>query len=303
MDIGPGSPAYEKFNNDETAFKFMAEELIRGRLLVVLGAGVSVFYGMPNWNELLEEVTEGDPKLANTANQSNPLWADNIRRKKFDGDNLRFKNAIHSVLYGDDAAGLNTLLIHENQTLRAIGALCTQSSRGCVSSLVTFNYDCLVEQYFAFHGVDARPVWRENHLNENADIAVFHPHGYLPHAELGDKASDAIVLARSHYQAAEESLWQEKLKYLLSSHFVLFLGLSGEDDRLAKINRQISKTHFHAHNNGFWAYRVCSDGDALSDDWEENGVFCKQVPDQKQGIPEILYKICQAAAKKRRKTQ
>jgi hypothetical protein len=301
VDIVPGSPNYEKFNNDQTAFEFMAEELIKGRLLIVLGAGVSIFYGMPDWNELLEEICDGDLSLAKEANQSNTLWADNIRRKKFGGDDVKFKNAVHSVLYGDEDAGLNTLLIHENKTLRAIGALCTQSSRGCVNSMVTFNYDCLVEQYFAFHGLDARPIWRENHLNENSDIAVYHPHGYLPHSELDDKASDTIVLARSHYEAAEDSLWQEKLKYLLSSHFVLFLGLSGEDDRLAKINRQIQKKHFHAEINGFWAYRVCADDDALSDDWEERGVFCKKVPDQKEGIPDILYQICQAAAKKRRR--
>ena len=46
--------------------------------------------------------------------------------------------------------------------------------------MITFNYDDLLEIYLEFHGLVVEPIWRDEHWASNADIRIYHPHGFLP---------------------------------------------------------------------------------------------------------------------------
>ena len=183
--------------------------------------------------------------------------------------------------------------------IRAIGALVSQSLRGKVASILTFNYDDLVEQYTSFHGYVVQSVVSERYLASVADVIVYHPHGFLPEkAKLEDFKSN-IVLTRRDYERAMDELWQETILKLFSTHLVLFIGQSGADARISAIlaNAKGKNPYITRFGLPYYGLRLCSEGDTLKTTWESRGIFCKTLGDLEQEIPQFLFDLCQFAAR------
>ncbi len=290
----------KNWTDDQKVLNFLADRLQEGNLMIFLGAGVSNFYGMPDWANLLENITNNGKKHSIAfQGHSFPSWAEEIQHELFPDDKPAFNAAIHSALYPDEQfENFDLYKIADNKTLRSIGALCHGSRRGFVQKIITLNYDCLLEAYFKFHGVDFQEIYEETFAEKRADVTIYHPHGYLPHANISNIKSENIVITRDDYEQASSSRWEDSLHTLLRTHFTLFIGLSGADDRVSNL---ISKSkecnpYITNHELPYCGYRIASEDAPMKQQWERRGVYCKEVKNLSDEIPKFLFEICRVAA-------
>lgn len=61
----------DDFNNEDQVRSYLANQLVLGRLSVVLGAGISYHFGLPLWNKLVQRLYEGTPNSMPTGDHSN----------------------------------------------------------------------------------------------------------------------------------------------------------------------------------------------------------------------------------------
>lgn len=267
--------------------------------MLVLGAGVSVFYGLPRWRDLLSELKHNDVGHSIPENPDDyPGWAQQILDELFDGDETALQVAVSNGLYGPPGTEIDINAIHEDRTLRALCALSSGSHRGKVSSIVTFNYDSLLESYFGYEGLSARPFIDVNQPQQSADVTVYHPHGYLPHRDLGQKSSTEIVLATTQYDRAVRTQWENILENLFAQNFCIFVGLSGDDERIMGILERAAERNEHAAAENYWGIRICSDRDRKIDEWDQRKVFSRVARHEEfaSTISDTLYAIAQRAA-------
>jgi hypothetical protein len=295
----------DDYNDRRRLADHLGAQMIRGRLALLLGAGVSIPFGLPSWSELLVRLyaTVGalPPKNRDVKRQ-----ADHFRRKFCDNDEQRLAEAVRSVLYKGAKTSANKL--RRNATISALGALVMASKRGSVSNVITFNYDDLLEQYLGFFGFVATSVYDEIHWAADADVVIYHPHGFLP-AETRATASKDIVLGQRSYTrlaAQERNFWRQELLTVLRTHICLFVGLSGLDEHLELLLEQARSAHAilrETPTQPYWGVSFALDSDEISpDEWEERGIWCHRVTSYEKDLPTLIFEVCQAAAKARIRT-
>jgi hypothetical protein len=163
-----------------------------------------------------------------------------------------------------------------------------------------FASNAVLQLYLAYHGIVVVPMFEEKCWASRADVVIYHPHGFLPSPGSPFKSkSDYIVLDRSSYSESSP-LMNQKMKTVMQTHICLFIGLSGEDERLDRLMMETKNEGNHAYNptqTGFWgvAFNKCDDPtDSLK--WEKRGIFLQKVDDFDIDLPSFLFQICQNAA-------
>lgn len=278
----------------------LADHLKHGRLALVLGAGVSMGCKLPPWGELIRRMFKNEGKTV-PKGQDLFMQAEMFFKTHCGSSETRFAEKTQSALYQSyktDAAALA-----EHKLLTALGAMMMGSRRGSVRSVITFNFDDLLETYLSYFGyvvdsIDNLPVW-----SSRADVEVYHPHGLLKSREPVATGS-SILMTRSHFDAEAnnaQSLKKAKMRDILSSHVCLFIGVSGDDDNLMKLLEH-ARTH-HVCNNlklPYWGVRFSTNKkDPKLALWESKGVVQWTVADYDR-VPDELFRICQGAAEMQR---
>lgn len=288
----------EELWRDETSLlKYLAGELQAGRLTVFLGAGASGWYGLPGWPELLERMYE-DVGMTPGAGLSLPAQAQQLLDGPCAGRTDEFLGLTKQALYRDVEVGFSRL--RADNLLASIGALVMASQRGHVSQVVTLNWDDLLERYLGFHGVVVESVCEARHWYRQADVTVFHPHGYLPSLP-GKRDSSSIVFTEDTYAervGAPAADWNKTVTSMLVHRTCLFVGLSGRDDALATVLNDVAKNHVAVIDDGFpfWGVVFSTEDEKRRELWEKSGVCYHAVKNYDPALPELLFKICQLAA-------
>lgn len=236
----------------ETVTKWYREQ----RLVMVLGAGSSVSYGLPNWDTLLQKlllitIKSDDEKsdnsnekagvLAKTFNsifEPNSLisarYLHNYFKIKNPKSNLAFENAIRDALYD----GVN--LREDSDLLKEIRQFCIAAGKSPnLDSIITYNYDDLLEQCLQkidvdipFSSIHARGMKHQQH-----HLPIYHVHGYLPQkGQLTLK--NKVVLSEDgyHQQYTDVYGWSNLIQINKFKDFnCLFIGLSFSDPNLRRL--------------------------------------------------------------------
>lgn len=285
---------------DRTAvIKHLGAQLTKGRLALFLGAGVSQFYGLPGWQDLVNRLCDlhGEPHCERNMEA---LKVQALKSKYYKDADAKFVADVKAALFQGASVDFNK--IRQNDLLSAIGALLLASQRGAASQIITFNYDDLVELYLEYHGLVTRAVSHELHWESNADITVYHPHGLLAlDPERGD--SDTIVFGTADYHSImrPESVWRSKLLTILRTHTTIYVGLSGLDQHLQTLLAEVHRTH--AIQQDRYAYHgvrfeVTGAADDVAVVLQDYGVSTIQLSDWTE-LATFLFEICQAARKQR----
>jgi len=271
----------------------LARQLTLGRLGLFLGAGVSQFYGLPDWDTLMG-------RLFAKHGEDYPAGADPVakagylRAQFYKGDVEGFKRDLAEALY--QGQSLDFAKIRENATLAAIGSLVMSSKRGSAAKVFTLNYDDLLENYLEYHGFTTAVVWSERHWAHNDDVTVYHPHGFLPLADR--QPSEDLVLGSAEYHKIMQSdLWRPLLQTALRTHTFLYIGLSGADMHLQHLLEAIDGKHAIADARiAYHTVRFSLAGakDEVAPVLEPQGVFTHAIQDYAE-LPDFLFRICQAA--------
>ena len=287
----------DSWANEDALIDHLATQLVRGRLGLFLGAGVSQFYGLPSWAVLLERLCDavGEPKPDPS---EDPIKkAAYLRAEKFT-DPQSFKAAVKTALY--QGITLDFAEIRKNLLLASIGSLVMSSRRGAAAKVITLNYDDLLENYLEYHGFTTATVSDAVHWRQDEDVVVYHPHGYLPLGHSAD--SEAIVLTSDEYHKIMSSpLWRPILDTALRQHTFLYLGLSGDDLHLQNLwhdltaNHAISRDRIQYHGVRFAIEGKKDETAAVAKAW---GIYTHRLVDH-GALPDFLFRICQAARIKR----
>jgi NAD-dependent SIR2 family protein deacetylase len=229
------------------------------QLVLFLGAGVSIPYGIPSWKnlvlELLFEQAQGTRRLGR-------LWPHYRRAVAswmtdyFDYDPLVLARMVERDLRSRTSASarrrrdgndpfLEQLRKHlyanyrrprERTTLDAIADLVASgSARGSVEAVVTFNFDDLLERALVRRGVSIQSI-TSGDRQVHGGVKVIHAHGYLP--RVGPLSRCDIVFTELDYHRLTESVFHWGLSEIvehLRKSTVLFIGLSMADPSLRRL--------------------------------------------------------------------
>jgi hypothetical protein len=223
------------------------------KLVLWLGAGVSIPYGIPNWNQLvlgllIRHGLSGDPAgrrgihgWDDYSDYRQALGEWMIERFKFDALKLAqvfaaegdLKQKIKDELYASLKPSVQDST--RNTSLDAVVQLIAEGQRtgNGIQAVITLNYDDLLETKLREAGIECTAVIRPNTKIDG--IAVYHVHGFLPSS--GSIPKQELIFTESNYYEASSSgfSWavQTMLHYLYNYH-VLFVGVSMNDPNLRR---------------------------------------------------------------------
>jgi hypothetical protein len=279
-----------------------ASLLLDGKLVIVVGAGVSMPFGLADWKQLVTRLFQRE-KAPRPTGLSLERQAEYFRTGVCAGDNEKFLKSVSDALY--EGVVLDGWKLRENRTLAALGTLISSSRRGQVAKVLTFNFDDLLEWYLEFHGYVVHSIVEERHWAKNADVTIYHPHGLLP-LRSGVSRSTDIVLDQAAFTRVvgrDHAAWRQELVTLLRTHFALFIGLSGSDQHLDVLLTEAAENHvLRVEHSDFWGLRLTTvtpqsaTEKATRQWWHSRGIGTLRVKDYHTDLAALLFEICQRAA-------
>lgn len=205
-----------------------------------IGAGFSIPSGLPSWSELLvqllDEFEEDDQAM-------------HIKEKFRSGELTALTiPELYNLLNAKKYPLLLFLKTRLGRNARPNAYHDLLCNLGC-RTVVTTNFDNLIEDGFTSRGVQVEKIWKNEHLafyDENRAVQVLKVHGSIDDI-------DTVVFSKSDYDAfkQERALVYHLLSTVFLTRTVLFLGTSLSDphliDMLEEIRSRIGpfmRTHY-----------------------------------------------------------
>lgn len=234
------------------ALRDLRDAWSRGELVVFLGAGASIPYGVPSWRDLVLELLFDQAERTRRLGSMWPhyrralaSWMTDyfaydplvlarmvergLARASPRRDHPGFLERLRAHLYGQwHQPRARTLL-------DAVADLAARKRRG-MGTIVTFNFDDLLERALDARGVEFASVVGPGRRREDDRLRIVHVHGFVPRE--GESARETMVFTEPDYHALTESIFHWGLSEIvdaLRKRTVLFLGLSMSDPSLRRL--------------------------------------------------------------------
>lgn len=225
----------------------------------VLGAGVSVDYGIPMWNILLNKYMT-EIKAVTPFNEDyifEKIGDTSLIKAQFVVDNFSAASTQSSKEY-EFCRDMKKMFYTKkpfirlgNSTLKSV-VKCIEKHLTTNSGVITYNYDDLIERTFDVEtSINYQTIYKDDEI-ENKDVNIYHVHGYLPRkGNLKKEQSDSIVLSEQKYNY----LFNNPLSWQISNQLTRFrenlcvlVGLSISDPSLRRLLENVkmsNSTRFH----------------------------------------------------------
>ena len=213
-------------------------------LVLVLGAGVSMAFGLPNWDTLLqklmittiekeENVSTVLSKLFTAVFSPSPLIAGRYLQKYYEDKQLSFEEAVRKVLY-------------ENLTIDQPSALMDEIVNFCVASgknpnldsIISYNFDDILEQRLSKVGVQVphKPIYGIG-MNPDGELPIYHVHGFLQQkGKLTEQNQITFGESIYHKQYVDIYSWNNIVQInKFRDHNCLFIGSSLTDPNIRRL--------------------------------------------------------------------
>jgi hypothetical protein len=235
-------------------FRAVQDAWIKGRLIVICGAGVVKPAGMPSWNELIEkmlsrllETLYGNAPDSRLSTLIQTIMSEKEKRsplieaqfiKNLCGD-VQFVDLLHSCLYSPDGKDM------ECPACESIARLASK-----LNYVITFNYDTLLEESLLRQGVENCSVHNAAGLASSKGFRVYHPHGLLPKKrEPNEIYVPVLTESDYHSQYSSVNYWGNVvLQKAFFEHTCLFIGCSLDDPNLRRL-LDLSKRQLPSHRH------------------------------------------------------
>jgi len=180
-------------------------------------------------------------------------------RNLYQNDNQKFIDDIRDTLYagfkfpGDQIIQQPELrsLLKTNTSLAAVVDLCKRSTvETGVASIVTYNYDDLLEFALRNSGVTYQSIWSSDQKAEAGKLPIYHVHGCIPMIR-DSQASDEIIFTEEQYHLAAQNAysWSNLVQIQsMSSSMGVMIGLSLTDRNMRRLLDAIRKTPLPSEN-------------------------------------------------------
>lgn len=242
--LGPTTvPVAELAEDSAGQVDKLREALRRGRLTLVCGAGVSVQAGIPAWGDLLirllgtmmERISKDHSldvgKMA-AAEFQRRHGASSLILGKYLKNNLGkdFQGEMRKALYSSKPTS--------SQVIDAIVRLSRPQRDGRpLDSIVTFNYDCLVEENLTASNIPNRPIFSEAIKHGSHELPIYHVHGYLPRTGRIPPEVELVFSEDAyHGQFIDPFSWSNLIQLAkLTQNTCLFVGISLTDPNMRRL--------------------------------------------------------------------
>ena len=218
------------------------------RLVLFLGAGVSLGSGMPSWNVLLNNIVlrliKEHSNIVLSAEHiddiisyfkseapNSPIITARIIRDSLED---KFPDYVRSALYDNYSSD------HSSPLIKEIGKLCVprRTNRG-LHAVVNYNFDECLEQELERRTIPYLAVISEDDIQSPNELPIYHPHGYLPYKKsISDKHRKSLVLSEGDYHDLyiDPFSWANMTQLnFLKNNVCLFVGLSMVDPNLRRL--------------------------------------------------------------------
>jgi len=202
--------AREAFNNNKTS--------------LFLGAGVSASAGIVTWDSLLEQlcIKKGLPKIDSDI--------DSVVKGRYIVDAYKEREQTIPDTFYYDMKDILYANVHSSKLIRSIAKLV---NKGNIESVISYNYDNLVEQEIA-KSKTCCSIYDKSRPIDNNSLHVYHVHGFLPQ----DGQWSPIVLGEKEYHKIYQESYNwgnvEQL-HALCRNVCFFIGLSMKDPNLRRL--------------------------------------------------------------------
>lgn len=182
-------PSIKTLSYDETIHR-LSTYYKSENLVLVLGAGVSLGFGLPNWNTLLQKLIittiEKEKKISTVLAKlftsifsPSPLIAGRYLQKYYDDKSLSFEEAVREVLYEELDINKPSELMDE-----IINFCVAPGKSSNLDSIISYNFDDILEQRLTKVGIPIpfKAIYGIG-MNPGGQLPIFHVHGYLPQKE------------------------------------------------------------------------------------------------------------------------
>ncbi len=228
-----------------TAIKNLNDAYQKGKLVLVLGAGVSIEFGIPSWNGLLQnlmvytiekehKVSSVLSKLFNEIFTPNPLIAGRYLQDYFENSDASFESMVRDVMYSNVNKDMHSELLAE------IVRMCVAPGKSPnLDSIITYNFDDILEYNLEETGMEIpfRPVFGIGMEVKNEELPIYHVHGYLPEKKkLNDSNKITFGENNYHQQYSDIYSWNNIVQInKFRENTCLFIGSSLTDPNIRRL--------------------------------------------------------------------
>lgn len=215
------------------------------KLVFVLGAGISIEFGIPAWNNLLQNlmvytieeehrVSSALSKLFNDIYTPNPLIAGRYLQNYFENNNSSFESMVREVLY----AGVDKT--RDSELLFEIVKMCVSPGKSPnLDSIITYNFDDILEFKLDDTGMDVpyKSIYGPGMDIKNEELPIYHVHGYLPEKKKLN-SDNAITFGENNYhqQYSDIYSWNNIVQInKFRENTCLFIGSSLTDPNIRRL--------------------------------------------------------------------
>lgn len=234
-----------------------------------LGAGVSADAGLVSWDGLLKCLVNKRSRSVITKRDLSK-----IKKANFDSSLIigRYIKCADSTL--DIFTSVRNILYKNHRHSNLVDSICRFINSGSVESVITYNYDMLVEdrmnELFTHPNVKVSPVFENNRIGKDC-VPVYHVHGVIPNPSTESSFKPYIVLAEDDYHKLYMHSYDwsniEQL-HALDRNVCFFIGLSMSDPNLRRLldfshakQEEDKPTHYAFLKRNLFGKIGCNDKD------------------------------------------
>ncbi|WEI91850.1 SIR2 family protein [Enterococcus casseliflavus] len=238
----------DKDKNKSNHIEHVRQAYKNNDLVLFLGAGVSIDSGIPLWSDLVKklliqmiikrsgnkELTSEEidmlSELAYNNKEDSPLTQMRYIRSAF--EDHEYYRLVHDVLYSKP-------LSKNNKVLDAIIKIAApQYSNAGLKSIITYNFDDLIEQKFKEKEFEYNSIYQEENMVAIDKLNIYHVHGYLPSNWSKEESAINLIFSEEDYHRVyRDSFSWSNLTQInaLRDNTCLFIGCSLTDPNLRRL--------------------------------------------------------------------
>lgn len=218
--------AQNKNKENDDILALAREKIKNNTVTFFLGAGVSASAGVVTWESLLEQLCIKNNLLKIDSDIESTI------KGRFIVDKYKQRKKITTQFYKDMK---DILYSNNNSQSRLIESIAKAAIRENIESIVSYNYDDILEQCINKSGHrQSIPIYEYSRLEKKEDLPVYHVHGLIPK----EGACSEIVLGEREYHKIYQEAYNwgnvEQL-HALTRNTCFFIGLSMKDPNLRRL--------------------------------------------------------------------
>lgn len=221
----------------------LAKCLQAGKLTLFCGAGVSVGAGIPAWNQLLSKLLDAMlERISRDHSLDLGKWAAQEFQERNSSSSLILGKYLKNNLGNDFAREVRDALYPDSlQNCDLIDSIVDlarpQRDSRPLDSIVTFNFDCLIEDYLTKARIPRKAIYSESIAHNQDEIPIYHVHGYLPRNSPIPEQTELVFSEDAyHSQFIDPFSWSNLIqlnKFTQTTCF--FVGISLTDPNMRRL--------------------------------------------------------------------